>query len=178
MTTTAPQVGILMGSDNDYEIMIEAGRALHGFGIPFEMTVASAHRSPQRTSSYVRSARTRGIKVLIAGAGAAAHLAGVVAAETTLPVIAVPIDASALQGLDALLAMVQMPAGIPVATMAIGKAGARNAGILAAQIIALGDPAIAQRLEDFKVELASGVEKRAHALEARLQQEDFLRRGE
>ncbi|PKN12837.1 MAG: 5-(carboxyamino)imidazole ribonucleotide mutase [Deltaproteobacteria bacterium HGW-Deltaproteobacteria-4] len=173
MTTTAPQVGILMGSDNDYEIMIEAGRALHGFGIPFEMTVASAHRSPQRTSSYVRSARTRGIKVLIAGAGAAAHLAGVVAAETTLPVIAVPIDASALQGLDALLAMVQMPAGIPVATMAIGKAGARNAGILAAQIIALGDPAIAQRLEDFKVELASGVEKRAHALEARLQQEKF-----
>ena len=173
MTTTPPQVGILMGSDNDYEIMIEAARALHGFGIPFEMTVASAHRSPQRTSSYVRSAKTRGIKVLIAGAGAAAHLAGVVAAETTLPVIAVPIDASALQGLDALLAMVQMPAGIPVATMAIGKAGARNAGILAAQIIALGDPAIAQRLEDFKVELASGVEKRAHALEARLQQEKF-----
>ena len=173
MTTIAPQVGILMGSDNDYEIMIEAGRALHGFGIPFEMTVASAHRSPQRTSSYVRGARTRGIKVLIAGAGAAAHLAGVVAAETILPVIAVPIDASALQGLDALLAMVQMPAGIPVATMAIGKAGARNAGILAAQIIALGDPAIARRLDDFKVELASGVEKRAKILEERLQAEKF-----
>ena len=171
--TTPPQVGILMGSDNDYEIMIEAGRALHGFGIPFEMTVASAHRSPQRTSSYVRGARTRGIKVLIAGAGAAAHLAGVVAAETILPVIAVPIDASALQGLDALLAMVQMPAGIPVATMAIGKAGARNAGILAAQIIALGDPAIAQRLDDFKVELASGVEKRAKILEERLHAEKF-----
>ena len=150
MTTIPPQVGILMGSDNDYDIMIESGRALHGFGIPFEMTVASAHRSPQRTSSYVRSARQRGIKVLIAGAGAAAHLAGVVAAETILPVIAVPIDASALQGLDALLA-----------------------GILAAQIIALGDPAIAQCLEDFKVELASGVEKRAHALEARLQREKF-----
>jgi phosphoribosylaminoimidazole carboxylase PurE protein len=173
MTTNAPQVGILMGSDNDYDIMIEACRALHGFGIPFEMTVASAHRSPQRTSSYVRSARSRGIKVLIAGAGAAAHLAGVVAAETILPVIAVPIDASALQGLDALLAMVQMPAGIPVATMAIGKAGARNAGILAAQIIALGDPVIAGRLEDFKVELASGVEKRAQALDARLQKEKF-----
>ena len=109
------------------------------------MTVASAHRSPQRTSSYVRSAKTRGIKVLIAGAGAAAHLAGVVAAETTLPVIAVPI----------------------------GKAGARNAGILAAQIIALGDPAIAQRLDDFKVELASGVEKRARVLEERLQAEKF-----
>lgn len=173
MTTNPPQVGILMGSDNDYEIMIEAGRALHGFGIPFEMTVASAHRSPQRTSSYVRSARQRGIKVLIAGAGAAAHLAGVVAAETILPVIAVPIDASALQGLDALLAMVQMPAGIPVATMAIGKAGARNAGILAAQIIALADPAVALRLEEYKVELAAGVERRAQALEERLQAEDF-----
>ena len=173
MTTNLPQVGILMGSDNDYDTMIEAGRALHGFGIPFEMTVASAHRSPQRTSSYVRSARERGIKVLIAGAGAAAHLAGVVAAETILPVIAVPIDASALQGLDALLAMVQMPAGIPVATMAIGKAGARNAGILAAQIIALGDPAISERLDAYKIELASGVEKRAKVLEERLQAEKF-----
>jgi phosphoribosylaminoimidazole carboxylase PurE protein len=178
MATTAPQVGILMGSDNDYEIMIEAGRALHDFGIPFEVTVASAHRSPQRTSSYVRSARQRGIKVLIAGAGAAAHLAGVVAAETILPVIAVPIDASSLHGLDALLSMVQMPAGIPVATMAIGKAGARNAGILAAQIIALADPAIAGRLDDFKIKLAVGVEERALALEKRVQEEMFLRRGE
>jgi phosphoribosylaminoimidazole carboxylase PurE protein len=111
--------------------------------------------------------------VLIAGAGAAAHLAGVVAAETSLPVIAVPIDATSLQGLDALLAMVQMPAGIPVATMAIGKAGARNAGILAAQIIALGDPAVAERLDAYKVELASGVEKRAKVLEERLQAEKF-----
>lgn len=173
MTTTPAQVGILMGSDNDYEVMIEAGRALHGFGIAFEMTVASAHRSPQRTSHYVRSARQRGIKVLIAGAGAAAHLAGVVAAETILPVIAVPIDASSLQGLDALLAMVQMPAGIPVATMAIGKAGARNAGILAAQILALADPEITARLDAYKVELAAGVEQRAQALEARLQAERF-----
>lgn len=173
MTTTPPQVGILMGSDSDYEIMIEAGRALHGFGIPFEMTVASAHRSPQLTSRYVQRARPRGIKVLIAGAGAAAHLAGVIAAETILPVIAVPIDATSLQGLDALLAMVQMPAGIPVATMAIGKAGARNAGILAAQILALADPAVALRLDAYKLELAAGVEERAQALEQRLQGEKF-----
>ena len=134
-----PLVGILMGSDNDYEIMKETAVALSQFGIPFEMTVSSAHRTPERTSSYVREARGRGIKILIAGAGAAAHLAGVVAAETTLPVIAVPIDATALNGLDALLAMVQMPAGIPVATMAIGKAGARNAGIFAAQLLAVDD---------------------------------------
>lgn len=172
MSTSQPLVGILMGSDNDFDIMIEAGRALKEFGIPFEMTVASAHRSPERTSRYVRSARERGIRVLIAGAGAAAHLAGVVAAETILPVIAVPIDASSLQGLDALFAMVQMPAGIPVATMAIGKAGARNAGILAAQIIALADPAVAARLDAFKAALAEGVEQRARALEARLQAEN------
>jgi phosphoribosylaminoimidazole carboxylase PurE protein len=98
-----PLVGILMGSDNDYDVMIEAARALRSFGVPFEMTVASAHRSPERTAGYVREARSRGVRVLIAGAGAAAHLAGVMAAETTLPVIGVPIDASALQGLDALL---------------------------------------------------------------------------
>jgi len=163
-----PLVGILMGSDNDYEVMAEVGRALQGFGIPFEMTVSSAHRTPERTSRYVREARQRGIKVLIAGAGAAAHLAGVVAAETTLPVIAVPIDSSSLQGLDALLAMVQMPAGIPVATMAIGKAGARNAGIFAAQILATEDAALAARLEAFKKEMAAGVEAKSKSLQARL----------
>lgn len=168
-----PMVGILMGSDNDYEVMVEAARALKGFGVPFEMTVASAHRSPQRTARYVREAQQRGIKVLIAGAGAAAHLAGVVAAETTLPVLAVPIDSSSLQGLDALLAMVQMPAGIPVATMAIGKAGARNAGIFAAQMLALSDPQLADRLAAYKEELAAGVEKRAQALESRLAAEKW-----
>lgn len=168
MSEQSPLVGILMGSDNDYEVMVETGRALQGFGIPFEMTVSSAHRTPERTSRYVREARQRGLKVLIAGAGAAAHLAGVVAAETTLPVIAVPIDSSSLQGLDALLAMVQMPAGIPVATMAIGKAGARNAGIFAAQILAASDADLAQRLDDFKKELAAGVEARSEALQARL----------
>ena len=168
MSDDKPMVGILMGSDNDYEVMVEAGRALKSFGIPFEMTVSSAHRTPERTSRYVREASRRGIKVLIAGAGAAAHLAGVVAAETTLPVIGVPIDSSSLKGLDSLLATVQMPAGIPVATMAIGKAGARNAGIFAVQLLALGDPDLARRLITYKEELAAGVEAKAEALKERL----------
>jgi phosphoribosylaminoimidazole carboxylase PurE protein len=166
-----PLVGILMGSDNDYDVMIEAARALRSFGVPFEMTVASAHRSPERTAGYVREARSRGVRVLIAGAVAAAHLAGVMAAETTLPVIGVPIDASALQGLDALLSMVQMPAGIPVATMAIGKAGARNAGIFAVQILAAADENLTRRLADYKKEMAAGVEAKAAALQERLSQE-------
>lgn len=163
-----PLVGILMGSDNDYEVMAEAARALRDFGIPFEMTVSSAHRTPERTGTYVRSARDRGVRVLIAGAGAAAHLAGVVAAETTLPVIAVPIDSSSLQGMDALLAMVQMPAGIPVATMAIGKAGARNAGIFAAQILGCDNPEIAEKLAAFKREMAAGVEAKGKSLQEKL----------
>ena len=159
-----PLVGILMGSDNDYEIMKEVAVALNQFGIPFEMTVSSAHRTPERTAKFVREAKGRGIKILIAGAGAAAHLAGVVAAETTLPVIAVPIDATSLNGLDALLAMVQMPAGIPVATMAIGKAGARNAGIFAAQMLAVDDAELSAKLVQFKAEMAKGVEAKADAL--------------
>lgn len=163
-----PLIGILMGSDNDYDIMVEAAKALREFGVPFEMTVSSAHRSPERTGAYVRSARDRGLRVLIAGAGAAAHLAGVVAAETTLPVVAVPIDSSSLQGLDALLSMVQMPAGIPVATMAIGKAGARNAGLFAVQILATTDSALAGKLADYKREMAAGVEAKAEALKSRL----------
>jgi len=163
-----PLVGILMGSDSDFDIMAEAGQALKQFGIPFEMTVSSAHRTPERTSKYVRAARERGVKVLIAGAGAAAHLAGVVAAETTLPVIAVPIDSTSLQGLDALLAMVQMPAGIPVATMAIGKAGARNAGIFAAQILSVEDAGLAAKLVEFKKNLAAGVEAKAESLKERM----------
>jgi phosphoribosylaminoimidazole carboxylase PurE protein len=163
-----PLVGILMGSDNDYEIMKETALALDQFGISFEMTVSSAHRTPERTAKFVREAKGRGIKVLIAGAGAAAHLAGVVAAETTLPVIAVPIDATALNGLDALLAMVQMPAGIPVATMAIGKAGARNAGIFAAQILAVDDAELSAKLVQFKADMAKGVEAKAEALGKKL----------
>lgn len=167
---------ILMGSDSDYDVMIEAARALDQFGIPFELTVSSAHRTPERTAGIVRGARARGIKVIIAGAGAAAHLAGVVAAETTLPVIAVPIDSTSLKGLDALLAMVQMPAGIPVATVAIGTAGARNAGILAAQILALNDADLSRKLVEFKAEMAVGVEAKAKALEKRLNA-DFPKRS-
>jgi phosphoribosylaminoimidazole carboxylase PurE protein len=163
-----PLVGILMGSDNDYDIMKETAAALNQFGIHFEMTVSSAHRTPERTAKYVRGAKSRGIKVLIAGAGAAAHLAGVIAAETILPVIAVPIDATALNGMDALLAMVQMPAGIPVATMAIGKAGARNAGIFAAQMLAVDDAGLSDKLVQFKADMASGVETKAEALSKRL----------
>src|SRR3990167_7597400 len=126
-----PLVGILMGSDSDLAVMEEAAKILKDFGIPYEMTVSSAHRTPKKTSEYARSAEGRGIKVIIAGAGSAAHLAGFIAAETTLPVIGVPIDSSPLKGLDSLLSTVQMPAGVPVAAMAIGNAGAKNAGIFA-----------------------------------------------
>ena len=134
-----PLVGILMGSDSDLSVMEEASKILDKFGIGHEIIVSSAHRSPERTRKYVTGASKRGIKILIAGAGAAAHLAGVVAAETTLPVIGVPIGSSALNGLDALLSTTQMPGGVSVAGMAIGKAGAKNAGILAVQILALND---------------------------------------
>lgn len=163
-----PLVGILMGSDSDYTIMVEAAQALKGFGIPYEMQVSSAHRSPERTAGYAREARQRGIRALIVGAGAAAHLAGVVAAETTLPVIGVPIDSSALKGLDALLATVQMPAGIPVATMAIGKAGARNAGIFAAQLLSVGDEGLAAKLAEFKADMAEKVAAKSAAVQERL----------
>jgi 5-(carboxyamino)imidazole ribonucleotide mutase len=162
--STQPVVSIVMGSDSDLEIMRESAKALEGFGIPYEMDITSAHRSPARTSEYARNAASRGIKVIIAGAGGAAHLAGVIAAESTLPVIGVPIPSSSLQGLDSLLAIVQMPAGIPVATVAIGKAGATNAGILAAQILATGDPGIAKKLDTHKQKLASGVEEKSKKL--------------
>ena len=161
-----PQVGIVMGSDSDLDIMKETAAILKKFQIPYEMTVASAHRSPQRAAEFAGSALDRGLKVIVAGAGHAAHLAGVLAAHTRLPVIGVPIDSSCLQGLDALLATVQMPPGIPVATMAIGKSGARNAGILAAQIIATADLALGQKLEKFKQEMALQVEEKAKAVEA------------
>ncbi len=160
-----PLVSIVMGSDSDLEIMNEAGKALEGFGIPYEIDVASAHRSPARTSDFAKNAAGRGVKVIIAGAGGAAHLAGVIAAESTLPVIGVPIP-SVLNGLDSLLSIVQMPAGIPVATVAIGKAGATNAGILAAQIIALSDSAIADKMKQHKQKLAKGVEEKSAKLKA------------
>jgi phosphoribosylaminoimidazole carboxylase PurE protein len=154
-----PIVGIVIGSASDRSIMEEAAGILGRFQVPFEMIVASAHRSPERTREYARTALKRGLKVIITGAGGAAHLAGSIAAETVLPVIGVPIDSSPLQGIDALLATVQMPAGIPVATMAVGKAGAKNAGVLAVQILSLSNPELHKKLEEYKKELARQVEE-------------------
>lgn len=155
---------ILMGSDSDADVMSSAGAALTEFQLTWEMTVASAHRSPARVMRLIADAHTRGVKVFIVGAGAAAHLAGVVAAHTARPVIGVPIDSSALKGMDALLSTVQMPPGVPVATVAIGKPGATNAGVLAAQMIALGDPAVGHRLTAYKQSLADKVEAAAARL--------------
>jgi len=159
-----PQVSIVMGSDSDLEIMREAGKALEEFGIAYEIDVTSAHRSPDRTAEFARSAASRGIRVIIAGAGGAAHLAGVIAAHTTLPIIGVPIPSTSLNGMDSLLATVQMPAGIPVATVAIGKPGATNAGILAAQILGVADAAVAKKLDAYKEKLAKGVEEKSRKL--------------
>src|SRR2546430_8248962 len=163
-----PVVSIVMGSDSDLEIMQESGKALDGFGIAYEIDVTSAHRSPDRTAEYARNAAKNGIRVIIAGAGGAAHLAGVIAAHTVLPVIGVPIPATSLNGLDSLLATVQMPAGIPVATVAIGKPGATNAGILAAQILALSNSSLAKKLSGRKEKLANRVEERSWKLEITL----------
>ena len=161
-------VGIVMGSDSDWGVMQKAAEVLKELGISFEVTVSSAHRSPERTADYARSAQIRGLKVIIAGAGAAAHLAGSIAALTTLPVIGVPLDSSSLRGLDALLATVQMPAGVPVATMAVGASGAKNAAILAAQMLSLSDPLIEGRLRQFKEEIADQVAQKAEALQNHL----------
>ena len=158
------QVLILMGSATDAPVMQAAADVLKKLGISCDITVASAHRSPERVHRLVREAPSRGVRVFIVGAGAAAHLAGVVAAHTTLPVVGVPIDSSALKGLDALLSTVQMPPGVPVATVSIGKAGATNAGVLAAQILAISDSALAKRLDDYKNRLAQDVEEAAKEL--------------
>lgn len=147
---TNPKIGILMGSKSDADIMGEAARILEEFGVPHEMKVLSAHRTPQETSEYAQSAESRGIQALIAGAGYAAHLAGALAAQSTLPIIGVPLDASSLQGLDSLLSTVQMPKGIPVACMGIGKAGAINAALFAVQILARSDPDLAQKLKEYR----------------------------
>ena len=165
--STPPRVGIVMGSDSDWPTMKAAAAALEEFETGYEADVVSAHRMPEEMLAYGKEAAGRGLAVIIAGAGGAAHLAGVIAAETTLPVIGVPIPSSSLQGLDALLAIVQMPAGIPVATTAIGKAGATNAGILAAQMLALSDPAIAHQLAAHKEKLAQGVEEKSRKLKGR-----------
>lgn len=161
-------VNIVMGSASDWPIMQGAAEILDAFQVAYDVTVSSAHRAPQRTAALARHAASRGVKVIIAGAGGAAHLAGVIAAETVLPVIGVPIASSALQGLDALLAMVQMPRGVPVATVTIGKAGAWNAGILAVQILAVSDAQLTQRLGQYKADLAAKVERDATALLAQL----------
>ena len=159
-----PKVAVVLGSDTDYPIVRDMVQALTDFGIPYEVTVSSAHRSPDRTHRYAATLEERGIQVVIACAGAAAHLAGVLASHTILPVIGVPVDSSPLQGLDALLSTCMMPAGVPVATMGIGKAGASNAAVLAAQILARSDPTLAQKLKDYKKQLADRVEEQNREL--------------
>ena len=165
MQTQTPLVGIVMGSDSDLDRMAEAAKVLEEFEIPFEITVSSAHRSPERTLAWTEKIKANGGQVIIAGAGRAAHLAGVIAAHTTLPVIGVPIDGGPLNGVDALYATVQMPPGIPVGTMAIGSGGARNAGLFAVQILARKFPALDEKLLAYKAKLSTGVEEKAARLE-------------
>ena len=166
-----PLVGVIMGSDTDWPVMSEAVKALKEFDIPCEVEVTSAHRSPQRTHEYATTAAERGLKVIIVGAGGASHLAGIVAAETTLPVIAVPVVTTPLAGLDALYSTVQMPAGIPVGVMAVDKPGARNAAIYAAEILAISDGALADRLRAHKDQLAKSVTEKSARLKQQLEQE-------
>lgn len=154
-----------MGSDSDLAVMQEAAKVLKQFAIPYEIGVYSAHRSPHRTLDYVKSARERGLKVIIAGAGSSAHLAGVTAAETTLPVIGIPINSSPLSGLDSLLSTVQMPPGVPVATMGVGNSGATNAAVFAVQILALGDERLARRLAEYKDQLEKSVAEKSRKVE-------------
>ncbi len=156
-----PKVLIVMGSDSDLPIMQNAAKILKEFKIPYDITIASAHRSPERTVKLISEAEKKGVEIIIAGAGSAAHLAGVIAAHTVIPVIGVPIDSSPLKGIDALFSTVQMPPGIPVATMAVGKAGAKNSAILAAQILSLKDAKLVKALRDYKKHMAEEVLKKA-----------------
>lgn len=160
MTAGAPLIGIIMGSRSDWETMKGAAEMLDAFGIPYETKVVSAHRTPERLYDYARGAVSRGLKAIIAGAGGAAHLPGMAAAMTRLPVLGVPVESKALNGLDSLLSIVQMPAGVPVATLAIGKAGAANAGLLAAAILATADEGLAARLEAWREKQTEGVAER------------------
>jgi phosphoribosylaminoimidazole carboxylase PurE protein len=153
-------VAVVMGSDSDLPVMEKALDVLDELGVPFEVHVASAHRTPERAVEVAQGARGRGVGVIISGAGGAAHLGGVLAAHTTLPVVGVPIETTPLRGFDALLATVQMPGGVPVASMAVGAAGAQNAALFACAILALGDEALAQRLEDYRRNMAKKVEER------------------
>ena len=162
-----PVVGILMGSDSDLPVMEEAAKVLKEAGGGYEIRVLSAHRAPEETANYAKTAAGRGIKVIIAGAGGAAHLAGVLAAHSILPVIGVPLDATLFKGVDSYLSTLQMPPGVPVATVSIGKWGARNAGILALQILALGDRRLAGFLKRFKAGLRQGVLQKDRQLKAR-----------
>ena len=159
-----PVVGIMVGSDSDLPLIEETTGVLEELGIPFEITIGSAHRTPDRVAEYASTASDRGIRVIIAAAGAAAHLPGVIASKTLLPVIGVPVDSSPLSGVDALYSIAQMPGGVPVAAMAVGRSGARNAGIFAAQILALADPQIAERLADYRCRMAESVENKADRL--------------
>lgn len=160
-----PKVLIVMGSDSDIPVMGKAAKVLEEFEVPFEMRISSAHRCPERTAALAAEAEGRGIRVIIAGAGMAAHLAGVMAAGTILPVIGVPIGGGALNGVDALYSTVQMPGGIPVATVAIGKAGAKNAGILAVQMLALADERLAGALREYREKMAREVEEKDRLLQ-------------
>jgi 5-(carboxyamino)imidazole ribonucleotide mutase len=157
-----PLVGILMGSDSDLPVMEKAAEVLGEMGVPFEIDISSAHRLPEKTANYAKTARERGIEVLIAGAGMAAHLAGVIAAHTTLPVIGVPLKSGALEGVDALYSTVQMPPGIPVAT--VGIDGAKNAAYLACEILSIKYPEIVKKLEDFRERMRKDLEKKSKAL--------------
>lgn len=165
---SSPQIGLVLGSDSDWHVMREAAKVLDDFGLAYEVKVISAHRSPQAAHDYAASAVQRGLKVIVAAAGMAAHLAGVMAANTTLPIIGVPVASGSLGGMDALLATVQMPPGVPVATVAIGPPGARNAAVLAAQILALSDSALAKKLDEHKTKLAEQVAQRSKKLADRI----------
>jgi len=162
-----PMVLIVMGSDSDMPVMQESANILREFGIPYEITISSAHRSPERTTRLAKGAEKRGIRVIIAGAGSAAHLAGVIASHTTLPVIGVPIDSSPLKGIDALYSTVQMPPGVPVATMSIGSAGAKNAALFAAEILAINDPEIKEALISYRKKMQRNVINKAQKIETR-----------
>ena len=157
MTTLSPRVGLIMGSQSDWATMKAAAQILEALEISFESRIVSAHRTPERLYGYARSAQERGLKVIIAGAGGAAHLPGMAASMTALPVLGVPIESKALKGMDSLLSIVQMPGGVPVATFAIGESGAKNAGLHAAAILALGDPALAQRLATWRASQTDSV---------------------
>lgn len=159
-----PIVAIIMGSDSDYPVMKEASQVLSDFGVPFQVKVLSAHRSPDLVAKFTRSARRSGLKVIIAAAGGAAHLAGVIASHTTLPVIGVPIESQSLKGIDSLLSTVQMPGGVPVSCMAIGKAGAKNAAIMALEILGVADRVVEKKLDSFKKDMVKKIQKKNREL--------------